>query len=58
MPVYDPVKMTVADSGTVLGQLLYDSLLGSSPTGRTRPRAAKSAKIVDPRPSPSCCDQP
>ena len=27
LPVYDPAKMTIADSGVVLGQLLYDSLL-------------------------------
>ena len=49
MPVYDPVKMTVADSGTVLGQLLYDTLLRVEPDGTYTPEMAKSAKIVDPQ---------
>jgi peptide/nickel transport system substrate-binding protein len=47
MPVYDPAKMTVADSGTVLGQLLYDTLLRVQPDGSYTPELAKSAKIVD-----------
>ena len=49
IPVYDPVEMTVLDSGTVLGQLLYDTLLRVEPDGTYTPEMAKSAKIVDPQ---------
>jgi ABC-type transport system substrate-binding protein len=48
-PVFDPASMTVADSGTVLGQLLYDSLLRTQPDGSLQPELAKSAEIVDPQ---------
>jgi peptide/nickel transport system substrate-binding protein len=49
LPVYDPVKMTVSDSGTVLGQLLYDTLLRAQPDGSLQPELAKSATIDDPQ---------
>jgi ABC-type transport system substrate-binding protein len=48
IPVYDPAKMTVADSGTVLGQLLYDSLFRTQSDGSLKPELAASATIVDP----------
>jgi ABC-type transport system substrate-binding protein len=49
LPVYDPAKMRIADTGVVLGQLLYDSLLRTQPDGSLKPALAKSATIVDPQ---------
>src|SRR5215211_1644981 len=46
---FDPAKMTISDSGTALGQLLYDSLLRKQPDGTFAPELAKRATIVDPQ---------
>ncbi len=47
VPVYDPAKVTVNDSGVVLGQLLYDSLLRLQPDGSLTPALAMSATVAD-----------
>jgi len=48
-PVFDPVEMTVSDSGTALGQLLYDTLLRKQPDGSLTPQLAAKATIDDPQ---------
>jgi peptide/nickel transport system substrate-binding protein len=47
-PVFDPAKATIGDSGTALGQLLYDSLLHKQPNGQLVPSLATAATVVDP----------
>ncbi len=49
LPVaFDPVKATIDDTGNMLGQLLYDSLLRPQPNGSLAPELATAATIVDP----------
>jgi peptide/nickel transport system substrate-binding protein len=48
-PVFDPAKVTTYDSGVVLGQLLYDSLLRQQPDGSLTPALATAATVVDPQ---------
>ena len=48
-PVFDPAQMTVSDSGTALGQLLYDTLLRKQPDGSLTPQLAAKATIDDPQ---------
>jgi peptide/nickel transport system substrate-binding protein len=47
-PVFDPIKVTVDDTGDLIGQLLYDSLLREQPNGSLTPELATAATIVDP----------
>ena len=46
--VFDPVQATINDSGTAIGQLLYDSLLHKEPNGELVPSLATAATVVDP----------
>jgi peptide/nickel transport system substrate-binding protein len=48
-PAFDPTKETLDDTGNVLGQLLYDSLLRQQPNGSLTPELATVATIVDPQ---------